>query len=518
MRSISKKLAIYIFIVVSLSTWLALFFVRPIDIGSGDIGRHLKNGEIIVSSLKSGEGIHNLLNTNYYSYTHTEFPFVNHHWGTGVVLYLVWSVGGFVGLQVFGFLLALATLLFSYNLAIKRSSLYVATPFVFLITPLLANRRNIRPELFSYLFIAVLLWLLYSYKETRDKKLLYIIPFLFLLWINLHIYFIFGLFILGVFILDEAKQWNKRGLEVKKLSMALVTSLLLMLINPFGIKAIIYPFTVFGNYGIEVSEIASVTKANAVVFSQSIATTFYLSLFVLLVSLLYLMISKRKESLFVDTVLAIIFSALAWMIVRNIAMFAIVTLPIISASVCMLVSKLEIWENKNTKYSFVAISLVIVLGISFTRIPHAWSAVGSGITIGSQEAGEFIRDNDISGPLINDFNSGGYASWYLFPELQLFVDNRPEAFPANFFVDEYTPMLIDEDVWYKVEEKYSPNVILLGFEGAPKQVTYFTAKRIQDPGWVPVFINKKHIVLVKKHERNARVINEFAIPDSVFSF
>src|SRR5439155_19342363 len=43
---------------------------------------------------------------------------------------------------------------------------------------------------------------------------------------------------------------------------------------------------------------------------------------------------------------------------------------------------------------------------------------------------EIITANHIQGPLLNNFNIGGYLIHYLFPQHRVYVDSRPEAYTA----------------------------------------------------------------------------------------
>lgn len=66
-----------------------------------DLGRHWKNGELILSSATPPGTVGRLLHTNFYSYATPDFEFVNHHWLTGVVYFVVWKAAGFAGLNAF---------------------------------------------------------------------------------------------------------------------------------------------------------------------------------------------------------------------------------------------------------------------------------------------------------------------------------------------------------------------------------------------------------------------------------
>ncbi len=133
------------------------FLAFPIDVTNGDIGRHLKNGELFLQRYL-------IPNTNLYSYTFPDLPFINHHWGSGVLFYAVERTTGFHGLSLVFIAISLLTLFIFLDLAAKHSSFALAASIALCIIPLLITRRVIRPELFSYLFSAVFLRLLWSYK------------------------------------------------------------------------------------------------------------------------------------------------------------------------------------------------------------------------------------------------------------------------------------------------------------------------------------------------------------------
>src|SRR3989344_6228837 len=82
-----------------LVAWCAVLLAQKIDLPQADIGRHIKNGEIILHG--SWVDKRAVLQTNFYSYTQTQHEFVNHHWLSGVIFYLIFQIFGFVGLSIF---------------------------------------------------------------------------------------------------------------------------------------------------------------------------------------------------------------------------------------------------------------------------------------------------------------------------------------------------------------------------------------------------------------------------------
>jgi hypothetical protein len=85
----------------------AITSAEVIDLTNGgiDLGRHLKDGELLLSPAAS-----QILHTNFYSYTQPDREFVNHHWLAGIVFHAVYKLGGFPGLNAFYILLGELTL------------------------------------------------------------------------------------------------------------------------------------------------------------------------------------------------------------------------------------------------------------------------------------------------------------------------------------------------------------------------------------------------------------------------
>src|SRR5262249_8858906 len=67
----------------------------------------------------------------------------------------------------------------------------------------LAHMRTPRPWLFTILCFAIELNLLVSFRRSHNyRRLFWLVPF-FAFWANLHIHFVYGLFVLGLAALEE---------------------------------------------------------------------------------------------------------------------------------------------------------------------------------------------------------------------------------------------------------------------------------------------------------------------------
>ncbi|KKS72043.1 MAG: hypothetical protein UV44_C0014G0016 [candidate division WWE3 bacterium GW2011_GWD1_42_70] len=125
--------------------YLGTFFFSKTNLVIVDLGRHLMNGKLF---LEQGT----VLRTNLYSYTYSDFPVITHHWGAGVIYYLVHALTGFNGLIILGVLLAILTAFFLFKNSQKRGSFVAFALVALLLFPLFAS-RNVPP----YVFVAVVL-------------------------------------------------------------------------------------------------------------------------------------------------------------------------------------------------------------------------------------------------------------------------------------------------------------------------------------------------------------------------
>jgi hypothetical protein len=202
-------IALKVLIALAIFSWFGFLLSHKIDLTTADLGRHIENGYLILHG--SSADRNGILHTNFYSYTLPNQPFVNHHWGSGVVFYLIYSWFGFVGLSVFYLILGLLTLWLFFDVARKSSNFWIGCTVTIILIPLIASRAEIRPEIFSYFFTGLFLWVLYSWRygvknniqQVVNGKIIWLLPILMLVWVNLHIGFVFGFLVLFAFLMQQ---------------------------------------------------------------------------------------------------------------------------------------------------------------------------------------------------------------------------------------------------------------------------------------------------------------------------
>ena len=226
---------------LALLFYFGLFFAQKINLTTADLGRHITNGKVFLTQGK-------VVSTNFYSYTQTDFPTVTHHWFSGVIFYLVEKVSSFTGLSLFYVIISGLTALLFLKTAQVKSNFGIALFFTLIFIPLLADRKEIRPEGFSYLFMGLYYYLLILYKQKKIgfRQLFPAILITQLLWVNIHLFFVMGIFVIGIFVtkdLVEHLLYKKKN-QLKELALLLTLTVLISLANPYGIYGLLEPFNI----------------------------------------------------------------------------------------------------------------------------------------------------------------------------------------------------------------------------------------------------------------------------------
>jgi len=501
-------------ITIALLAISAIFLAQKIDMTSADLGRHLMNGRIFFEHLSP-------VTTNYYSFTEKNIPVVNHHWGSGVIYFIIYKLLGFTGLSLFNILLFTAAVFLFFRRAILSSDFATSLFLTLSILPILATRAEVRPEIISFLFTGITFSILEKYREGKIAfRSTWFLPFLMLCWVNLHIFFVMGLIIQGVYLADGFLRRDPK--KIKNYGVLLLASLLLCLLNPSGLWGVVEPFRIFREYGYRISENQSLFFMQHM-FPGTILYIYFEILAVLSIVVVLLRMIKSRQILLPDAPgvgLLLLFTAFAAGMIRVMPLFGFFFIPVMAGSIQKLLEKYASPVFRlNTRRTFLVMSLLLVLFFLFSNT-YPFSAVSSRTGLGWDKTADgsavFFKNNRLKGPVFNNYDIGGYLIFNLFPEEHVFVDNRPEAYTVSFFKNIYEPMQSSEEKWKEMDRKYHFNVIFFNRLDYTTYAQPFLFRRISDPDWAPVFVDDHTIILVKNNSQNEALIRQFALPSSMF--
>lgn len=495
-----------LFALIPITYLLILLFQRDLAM-LGDLGRHLKIGEIVLECLCVPQ-------TNLFSYTNPNFPIVNHEWLAEVIFYLVSKTFGLSGLLIFKMTIIITAAALLYSVALKKGSIFWVTIFSLLSITIFSMRFFVLPELFSYLFIAIFIFLIEKYKTTKRFPLLYLLPILQALWVNMHIYFILGISIYFFFVLEtwiQEKKWNKNLLIIG------VVLLAATLINPSGIHGALLPFTFSSNYGFTVEENGSpftILTPNST--NGNIAYTLVLQIFVFELLLGFFAIGLFLKDLWkkpfqLGNGLTAAFLGIKY--TRCISLFGILGfIPLVQIFTTLeeKVTKNMEESMKNLIKGTVVIIVAILVGIHIKGI-NEYKILHFGFEPSAEKASAFIKDSDLKGRIFNNYVVGNYLIYALYPKEQIYVDARPEAYPPGFF-DDYWRMMADEAFFNEQVQKYNINAVVFNVAlEDPNRSKPFLIRLLQSPDWVPVYGDGTITIFVRNNEVNKSVIEKYRI-------
>lgn len=476
-------------ILILLLLTYGFLLTHKIDLRTADLGRHIKNGEVLLETRNF-----DVIKTNFYSYTETKFPVVNHHWLTGVIFYLVWKIAGFTGIHLFFIILSLAAFLIFFRIAKEKIGIGPASIIALIAIPLLAERTEIRPEVFSYLFSGIFLWALLKFRagSLSFKKLALILIPAQIIWVNTHIFFFLGFVITGIFIFSD----------FKKITLLLFLLAAASLINPFGIWGLFEPFKILNEYGYSVAENKSVWFLENYGIQRLNFLIFKISLLLTAASFLVVIFKKQQslgtlQNFFLGGVIALMAICQS----RNIALFGFFFLPIISQNLADL--KIESLSRFSKEIKYLAIMLILgtflfLISTDLRRVIPYWGSFGIGLEKNTSAAAQFFKNKNLQGPIFNNYDIGSYLIFYLFPNQKVFVDNRPEAYSVDFFQKIYIPAQENDDQWNQLNKKYNFNAIIFNYRDLTPWGQKFLLTRSKDPLWKIVFTDDRVVIFVKK--------------------
>ena len=121
--------------------------------------------------------------------------------------------------------------------------------------------------------------------------------------------------------------------------------------------------------------------------------------------------------------------------------------------------------------------------------------MGLGFEENVKGAMDFVLANGLPKPIYNNFDIGSYVFYRGYPKYKVFVDGRPEAYPAQFFTGVYIPSQSDYKNFKEVEEIYQFKTIIFSHTDQTPWGRNFLQNVVKDSEWKAVYVDDFMIVL-----------------------
>jgi hypothetical protein len=496
-------------------TLFAIGLLSVNTIADFDTGYHIKNGEYILA--------HKTVPTHdLFSYTAKGNEWVNHYWLSDVIFAAVNTMGGSYGLMLFVALLSAVT----YGIVLKTTFLktqirWLAYGMVIPYSILTYELWVVRPQSFTYLLTALLVYLLELWRRTKDGRILYGLPLLMLVWGNMHAGVIMGIGIMGLYLIHHIL-FGEKGKEKKWFVSMATLAMLAPLLNPNGWKTLIY---------------SSIIKQTA----TDLGVQEWKSLLVYLGSwqaqvFLFLMIIGGTIALYALTrergvgwrsvrtidwpAMGLLLTAiiLPFISIRHVGFFPILTFPILMRALADIFPRLE--EEKGLLKKSV---IVFVLLLFFKGALQAWGKELINPHLLPIGAAAFMEQEHVKGPLFNDAAFGGTLIWKNKKE-PVFIDGRNDVYRGSV-TNDYLTIMQTRSGWQElVNEKYKINTFILWYREPLARTTRNLMDHLQkELGYQLVYWDDASIMLVRPGSQDPgfaeahvyTLINPF-IPASAF--
>lgn len=521
---------------------------------TSDYGTHLALGRHTIETMSVSDKEF----LNYPSFGRTN---PNGEWGFQAVLWLVHSVGGNYGVSLFVWSVVVGIYLLIHRSAVLRgANPLIAVAAIAAFSGFLRIRIQPRPEIFTYFFIALTIFIYSEFYFGKRKNLVWGIPALVLIWANCHptylMFFVLSAAFVGERFVHALIDSEMSGTYFKEKILPpaamVAVGLVVCGFNPHGWNQILLPLALIfqskasGGGSAMLSSISELTPTH-----QTGMFVYYKAAAWLAGISAVLGLMGRRLTLLDLGLFAIAFKA-SWDSARAVSMMGLFLSGGISLQLTGFLDKVGEWfapsiqkapkqEQKGRavkggvvkqapapvsvpktsgswnggRIIVAGLLVVCLLGMGVTTMSYSMSQLEWGVGVTehkfSFKAAEFLRANPIKGPMFNFFDIGGFLDWQVFPNgMPTFIDGR--TYNQEVFL-EHQNVTSGMPGWQSVFAKYGFTYAVLKSMDSSGMVLPTVQALSQDPEWALVFADGLFVVFAKRNVDNKALIAKFEQPN-----
>lgn len=466
-----------------------VFTLQARPMADQDIGWHLRNAQYLFQTF-------NPIRHDMFAYTTLGAPWINHEWLAEIPFFLAWRALGDRGLALMTLVLVECILLGVYLLSYRYSRDERAACVVTIAGALLATVSfGPRTLLLGWLLLVAELLILQHVQQGRgpdisqansnSQPVLWLLPPLFVLWVNLHGSWLIGIVVLVAFILcgsididhERLRNHGWCGRERRQLLIILVSCIAVLFMNPYGWHLVAYPFDLAFRQKLN---IGTVEEWQSLDFRSLRAR---ILLIVCGASLVRQFIRQRAWSPFELALVAIgLYSAMSY--TRFLFLAAILVMPLLAPDLAFSKRQMDVREGyaKNA-----VIWVVLALWCCFAYRYRVEPAQAKAETEPSEAVLSYLSWLPPSARVFNDYDWGGLLEWRV-PSRLVFVDSRVDIFERSGVFADYLDVVALKDS-LNLLDKYRIDYVFFQKDAA---LVYLLE---QSPDWKVVCEDRVAVVL-----------------------
>lgn len=483
MRSLLQTRRLFVIILAS-----GLFVLAARNVTDPDVWWHLRTGQLIIQN-------HRLFHADPYSFTKAGQPWVDHEWLSQVSIFGLYRLAGWGGL-ISGFA-AVITLTFLLVFFRCPGRPYVAGAITTWGAIASVPSWGVRPQILTLLLASIFLLILE--RSGQRPRLLWWIPPLMLLWVNLHAGYAVGIALLVIFLAGDALDiafGNGQGQSVARLrglALTLIVCVAVVPLSPYGTAMYHYPLETLHSRAM----LAYIGEWASPDFHQGR----YLPALLMMLATILLSGSSPRRLRARELLLLAVATYAALRSVRHIPIYVLVAAPMLSAMV-------QTWLQEIGKAGLfdrplpltrakLMVNLVLLAGfLTFASVRVRYVIDRQP----QQEAKEFpaaavtfLTKTRPPVPIMNHYNWGGYFIWELYPQYQVYIDGRADLYGDSFLDEFASAYYLKGQSWRDPLDKWSVQTVAL-----PPDAPLVTALGTL-PGWKQIFSDRLAVVLTRSH-------------------
>lgn len=485
---------------------LGVLVLTPLSVrllGDAGIGWHIRTGQQILA-------VHGVPRVDSFSSIMAGKPWFAWEWLYDVVVGLLEARLGLNGVVWFTAVVIALVFAAMFRLLILRgTNLLVALTLTLLATSASMIHFLARPHVVSWLFTLVWFWILDS--SERDclrgrgrSRWLWALPFLMLVWVNVHGGFLVGFVLLAIYLLGAGWTWfsaKENRLEeflqkvsaagrARRLAWTGVLSVAAGLINPYGWKLYAHIYSYLSNRFL-MDHIEEFQSPNF----HGLAQKCFLILILIAVSV----VAIRGRHLRMSTGLTVLFAIYA-------GLYASRNIPVSSVLLVMVVGpmlparfaggfsqRMTAMETRLRGHLWPIVATVATLSIAVTggRVgSRQWMAAHFSPQRMPVGAVNYLEKNHLEGPVLSPDYWGGYLVYRLYPRTLVVVDDRHDLYGEQFFRS-YLKMMHVQRGWENVLDTYKAPCVVLPRDAALATVLSGTQ------GWKTSYADEVAVIFVR---------------------
>ncbi len=365
-------------------------------------------------------------------------PWVAYTWLFDLSVFNIHRLQGVMGIEYVKIVLGMAfalTLYFLYQRLAGSFGLGVILTILALVSTLpLATPR---PWLFTMVFFTLTLALLTRLRNDGQKASVWVLPLVFALWGNLHVQFIYGLILIGLFVVEGVQNRFMRSAErftgnwhgARLYAVVLALCAAAACLNPYGFRL----YSTVWDYAHQASIYPLIQELSPPNFRSP---THWL--FIGLTVAGFFVLGRRRATSALPYLLLAFGLCSALRMQRDAWLAAVAGAAVLAGWPSGRQSGGREADSEWTPrfpvvLAVAAVSLIVILGFGRSNEADLEKEIPRHFPAG---AVRYISSHSLPGPLYNDFGWGGYLTWTL-PSLRVSMDGRTNVHPPDRILRSY---------------------------------------------------------------------------------